>query len=326
MEESDEIKNVPGQRTVLSLSGGGVKGIFSLHVLMAIQINSPHKKISDLFSLIVGTSVGAFVAAFISFGILDDPNVDCVKLMHDNLADLFRNQNSDGPLLSPKYDGVGKRAVLRRIFGYRKLSEAQTPLVITCCDAMTGKPVILKSFDPKHANISIVEALDATSAAPVYFPPVIIQGKALVDGGVLMNNPILVTYMMAASLFESKDFRMLALVNRNQTKVVQNDVQPSHISQLGAVAWLTGGHNHVDLFELIMGCSNTIPTQLMSLIMGDNFMQINANIEGSLDDRSSTFINQLAAVSRETWSREGTGILSFLNLTSKFGTTFSADM
>jgi patatin-like phospholipase/acyl hydrolase len=59
----------------------------------------------------------------------------------------------------------------------------------------TLAPVLLRSYSnpeqmPEFPGVKLWEAARATSAAPTYFKPLVINGETLVDGGVQANNPL----------------------------------------------------------------------------------------------------------------------------------------
>ena len=75
LTETDLAAPSDGPKRILTIEGGGVRGIFSLQilkqmeqVLREITTLGPNLVLADHFHLIVGTSVGAIVATFLSWG------------------------------------------------------------------------------------------------------------------------------------------------------------------------------------------------------------------------------------------------------------------
>ena len=62
-------------KRILALNGGGIRGVFTLQILARIEElfrqeqNQPDLVLGDVFDLIAGTSTGAIIAAFLSWGL-----------------------------------------------------------------------------------------------------------------------------------------------------------------------------------------------------------------------------------------------------------------
>jgi NTE family protein len=74
-------------------------------------------------------------------------------------------------------------AFLRKHLGARVIQHAPIPLTIIATDLATGRPFILESGD-------VVVAIVASSAFPGVFPPVVLDGHTLIDGGVVADVPL----------------------------------------------------------------------------------------------------------------------------------------
>lgn len=83
------------------------------------------------------------------------------------------------------------RRLLEQQLPVRRLEETQIACYVTATDALDGSQVILSSG-------SAVEALLASAAIPVLFPPVEHEGRLLVDGGVASNTPIAAAVTLGA--------------------------------------------------------------------------------------------------------------------------------
>ena len=162
------------------LSGGAALGAFEAGVIDAL-VRSELRP-----SLLVGTSIGSLNAAYWAF----NPGPDAGAA----LAATWRSAGARGifphrPLHMLRQilhdDALGDpeplRRALRSIFGDDRLIEdALIPLAVVATDIVTGQPVVLRSGP-------LIPALMASAAIPGYFPPVRIDGRLLVDGGVVAN-------------------------------------------------------------------------------------------------------------------------------------------
>jgi NTE family protein len=137
---------------------------------------------------VVGASAGAINGAFF----VSDPTTDGVARLESIWRLLKRNDvlpfNLKSALaLMMRRDHVieltGLRRLLERYLPYRRLEEAALPIHIVASDMVTGQEVVI-SRGP------VIDAVLASAAIPGVFPPVEIDGRLLVDGGVANNTPI----------------------------------------------------------------------------------------------------------------------------------------
>jgi predicted acylesterase/phospholipase RssA len=145
---------------------------------------------------------------------------DCSKLISiykENGSKIFPAQTRlFGQLLRDKYRAEPLEDFLKSFFNDSKLSQCLVPTMVVSYEIQEGKPYTFKSWDSK--DFYIKEAARATSAAPTYFPPVILHERTtekkltLVDGAMVANNPIIIAYGEAQKLYPNcKKFHILSL-------------------------------------------------------------------------------------------------------------------
>ncbi len=170
-------------KTALVLSGGGSLGAVQAGMLQAL---SGAGIVPDM---VIGASVGALNAACYA----EDPT----PAGAERLAGIWRglHRRDIFPLtwvaglraLLMKRDHLveaqGLQALIRRVLRIRRFEEARVPLHVVATDIMNGHAVTLSSGE-------IEPALLASTAVPVIFPQVTLDGHHLVDGGVADNTPI----------------------------------------------------------------------------------------------------------------------------------------
>jgi hypothetical protein len=203
---------------ILSIDGGGIKGIFPAAFLAALE-ETTGKNLVDHFDLIAGTSTGGIIALGIGLGI---PPRDILAFYKTHGPKIFPIQGRRSrflrSILRSKYDPAALRKALQEVFGQRALGEATTRLVVPSISAATGDVYLYKT--PHHEKLksdykeTAINVALATSAAPTYFPvhrmP---NGVQLMDGGLWANNPLMVAVVEAASLLgqDPKNIRALSI-------------------------------------------------------------------------------------------------------------------
>jgi hypothetical protein len=187
---------------ILSLDGGGYKGIFSAAVLAAIE-EDLGCSVVDHFDLIVGTSTGGIIALGLGAGMSPSQIVDFYGQFG---SAIFRSPGltMGWGLWGPKYRPDTLRRALSEVLGDTKLGESRVRLVIPAYDLTRDSVYLFKTDHQDRLNRDwrerMVDVAMATSAAPTYFPASSLRHVRLVDGGLWANNPILVGITEAVSL------------------------------------------------------------------------------------------------------------------------------
>jgi patatin-like phospholipase/acyl hydrolase len=190
---------------ILSLDGGGLRGLAQLLILKRIEMLTG-KKIHELFDLIVGTSTGGIIACGLTAMENGKPSLTVDKLidLYSTNADaIFPKQDNKFKLayrkvrsiFNSKFESGGLDDQLEKYFKDIRLSETIKPIIVTSYDINYNEIVMFKSrlsheygYDTTLKNVC-----RATSAAPTYLPPYDMKymnvDRKLVDGGVYINNP-----------------------------------------------------------------------------------------------------------------------------------------
>ena len=155
----------------LALGGGAAKGVAHIGVLRALAD-------TDIkIDYISGTSVGSMVAALYAFGV----NIDTIDQLarHLTLSKITTLRFTKTGLFATDsiYDLIVEH------LGEVNIEDAQIPLAIVAADITTGQPVVMRSG-------SVAYAVCASSAIPGIYSPVEIEGRILVDGGLVQNVPL----------------------------------------------------------------------------------------------------------------------------------------
>ena len=171
--------------TVFVLAGGGNLGAVQVGMLYALLEADIRP------DAIVGTSVGGLNGAFLS----GHPDLAGMEELAELWASVRRHDVFPMSVTGLTHGLVGRRNFLFESFGLRTLitraslgfahlEDAPIPLRLMATDVSTGEAVAL-------SRGRVVDALLASAAIPGVFPPVEMEGRLLVDGGVVANVPVL---------------------------------------------------------------------------------------------------------------------------------------
>ncbi len=165
------------------LSGGGNLGAGQVGTVLALLERGIEP------DLLVGTSAGALNAAYLA----GDPGLGGAQRLAAiwtsvRTREVFRLGLKPWHLLShlrgeALYHNEDLRRLLERSLRYRSIEDARLALRIVATDFDTGSAAAFHSGP-------VVDAVLASAALPGLFPPVEIEGRLYVDGGIADNVPI----------------------------------------------------------------------------------------------------------------------------------------
>lgn len=221
---------------VLSLDGGGVRGVISACVLRRVEellreeSRNFNNSIAENFDLVVGTSTGGLIAGGLLCPSLQSPSKP--KYSAEALLELYLDRSDDIfsiPLWhrisslagtnDEKYPSDGIEELLEDYFDDVRLSELIKPCLITAFDMKYWRPHFFRQHravsDPA-CDFYLKDVLRATSAAPTYFEPARVKAfdnkvYPLVDGGLVANNPAMVGYAEARNMGASSAVEIVLL-------------------------------------------------------------------------------------------------------------------
>ncbi|WP_407475457.1 CBASS cGAMP-activated phospholipase [Elizabethkingia anophelis] len=221
------------QFKILSIDGGGIKGLYSARILEKFE-KKFNCKTSDHFDMICGTSTGGLIAlALTSLISAEDickfyeQKGEIIFPKHKIRKIPFIGKIDEGFLkqiaFGGKFSNKGLKDSLFEIFKDRKIGDANNLLCIPSYSVTEAKPKVFK-FDHKEGNLSrdnnakMIDIALATSAAPTYFPMAELpfyNNEQFIDGGVWANNPTLVGLLEALNCFvgNEKDYNSIRILS-----------------------------------------------------------------------------------------------------------------
>lgn len=220
---------------ILSINGGGVKGIVPAAILDSISQNTG-KQIPELFDFIIGTSIGGILAAayatpnntvsdsreYVKF---DSGQV--LDILKDNAKSIFppdKARSFPASLFYSKYPRESLDVLLEESFNVDganlRLIDTLVPVAVTSQNTVSDEPQIWWSCSKTFSTYFLKDVTGATSAAPTFFPPKFIrvqnqtQARAAncaefnlvsyreeceykaVDGGLFANSPAILSLFL----------------------------------------------------------------------------------------------------------------------------------
>jgi len=201
---------------ILSLDGGGIKGLFPATVLAELERRYlSGASIAGYFDLVAGTSTGGIIALGLGAGLTAAKMADLYatrgekvfpqssETLWGRLRSSWRNARS---FVLYNYERTPLEALLKDALGYKLLGDSAVRLCIPAFEGKHSEVFVFKT--PHHRDYKfdrlepMVKAGLATAAAPTYFRPLEHQGYTLVDGGVWANNPIMLAVIEALICFD----------------------------------------------------------------------------------------------------------------------------
>lgn len=285
---------------ILSIDGGGIKGIAPASLLANIEQRTS-KKIIDYFDLIVGTSTGGIIALGLGLGFSAR---EILSLYIDNGDKIFKKQSFLKSLFgarAPVYDSTALQTLLTEKFKGKLLGQSKIRLVIPSFDIVNNTVCMFKtSHHPRLKMDYTMKAEDvalSTAAAPYFFSPhKTVEDRFFVDGGMFANNPTLVGVVEGLSLLEwpKEEIRVLSLGCSEETP----EYSKLAGKKSGLIHWRSG---LIDLaFNSQSSCSLGMAKLLLDDRSNDKILRISSVLskgDVALDDIRQS--KKLAGIGQE---------------------------
>jgi uncharacterized protein len=197
---------------VLTLDGGGMRGLFEAHVLDALE-QALGRPVAKTFDLVSGTSTGGVLA--LGLTVSSRSPRDLAALYEEHGPRIFRRTllARVRQLLVSKYGRARLEETLRIELGDARLSTA-SPRTVVPAFSLARRDIVWFDSDCRRPfpRVKVADCdppawqvAAATSAAPTYFEPARVEGVdgEWLDGGVGANDPT--PFAMALALDHGPD-------------------------------------------------------------------------------------------------------------------------
>ena len=217
--KQEKINNlrVNDKKIMLSIDGGGIRGIIALQFLKNIESfarkisNNEDLKLNQCFDYVAGTSTGGIIAACIAVG---KTVAEIEKMYFESAKEMFKRRGFGKSILLSLYKSEGLENKLKEMFGSDTNLGSEklgTLLMLVMHNADTTSPWPISSNPAakyndesplSNLNFKLWQLVRASAAAPLFFEPEVInighKNYRFLDGGITpYNNPAFKLFQMA---------------------------------------------------------------------------------------------------------------------------------
>jgi len=292
-------------KKIISFDGGGVRTIASIVFLKKLEAESG-KKVADIFDMFIGTSAGAFNAACFAYGAFTADKVKrywSKSYLDRIMKNSFFWDKASLIQARPRYESEGRIGVLNEIFGKSTLKDSTKPFLSLAYDIEKREHAVFDSFNTP--DISFIDAIASSSAAPMYFPTYQMQDNSwMVDGSIVTNNPTLIGYTFAKKILETENIKVFS-IGSGQNK---NKINGPGSTKWGGVGWLRN-----DIMGMLL--DSEIHNDISKDFLRENYFRVNSSrgeINRNLDDDSDENLEKIHLMGMDWWSKFGDEALKFI--------------
>ena len=221
-------------RYVLSIDGGGIRGIIAAKVLCEVE-KRVQKPVGEIFNFFSGSSVGSIIAAALS---VKNKNGKALY----TAVEVFELLSKYGPVLfstsmvrkllsvfsGARFSSTSMERVLKHFFGDVTIGELSAHFMVPSYDVKTRDTVVIRSWVSSHRELKVRDVLQAACAAPTIFVPKRLTidscTRVLVDSGLVANNPAVCAYAAVDFLYPGEEICILSLGCGGAHNTCTNDV------------------------------------------------------------------------------------------------------
>ena len=179
------------------LSGGGAKAAAHVGALRVLQTGgiTPTRFVATSFGAVIATGLAAGLThAAIEAQLLTVRERDVFRI---DRGGLLRGMFARSLLRPDPF-----RVALERLLPVQRFAELQTPLSVTATDLDSGELLV---FGAGGEEVPLLDALCASCALPLFFPPFLLGGRRCADGGLRAVVPLEVAARFPAELVVAVD-------------------------------------------------------------------------------------------------------------------------
>jgi len=278
------------RKQILCLDGGGIRGLAVAHFLNQAELEFGRRAV-DVFDLFSGTSIGAIVTMTLVANRMSAKELIDIAVNKEDIETIFDTPSliSRWTYSGPKHTGLGKRKVIDKWIPHMECKDLFKPICIPTYDYTNATPKLYGSFTP---DVAVRDIVDASSAAPLYFPPVKmpLTNNWEGDGGIFANNPSMIGILEGKRLWG--DFENIHVLSIG-TGIPDSRINGEEACGWGPLSW----YNH-NIIDIIMNSPMSMVKENCNRLIGDRYVRIDAdlkeyNVSEVLDDYSDDTIKKI---------------------------------
>lgn len=301
---------------ILSIDGGGLRGIIPLQVIKQIE-ELTGEPIHKSFDLIAGTSTGGLLTCALTLQDYKSSEADTRKYTLDEIEKIYKEK---GKLIFPEFNFFEKKinsvikwfrpqfkvrnfeSVLTEYFNDSRITSCLRPIFVTSYNIHRNIPIFFTTREASlfpDKNSKLTEICRATSAAPTYFSSHNFnydsENIICVDGGVIMNNPSIGAlievlgnsdykhYRLNGKVLKLDDISILSLGTGRSNKMMNS----SNSKKWGRIKWIK------PIIDISTGGPVKIAHQQISTIyksanLDKNYLRIDIDIDEAFSEMSDS--------------------------------------
>ena len=290
---------------ILSLDGGGIRGLFSISLLAKLE-QEFNVKCTDIFDMFAGTSTGSIIALGLASGMTAS---EIQKFYQDIGPKIFTKKPSLWNILFAKHNANNLKRSLEQIFKQKTVQDVMNnnKYIIIPATNLSG-PLVTRIFKTdykkefnEHNTYKLCDIALASSSAPTYFKtcgiskPNTDSKEYFCDGGLFANNPGVCAITEAVKHLQKnvKEIKMLSIPTESKFRK-KADSKPRR-------GFLTGWGE--ELIETTLHATTQINNYIAEFILAENYFRAEplGHIQNiKLDDANEKTLNTLVNIGHST--------------------------
>ena len=296
---------------ILSIDGGGLRGVVPLTILKKVEEKIAPKKIWEYFDLIAGTSTGGLITCAITLKDFQNPHL--AKYSLDDIMEVYLKRGKEifpqynffqrlihkvSDISNPAFSDKGIAKVFGDVLGEARMNDCLKPIMVSTYDLANNLPLFFKSNESKYdatLNARLYDICRATSAGPTYLPsyefdypknkPIENEKRNCIDGGVYVNNPAMAAlsefsknhkyYLPSTEAEKDIDYRNVFVLSIG-TGTYAAPISTKESRNAGLIYWAKA------ISDIMMrGVNRTTDYEMGEMMIEGNYLRFNIRIDNA---------------------------------------------
>jgi uncharacterized protein len=306
LDETVQTRGIKRRVQILSIDGGGVKGLIPLRIIMEI-VKRTQFPIHELFDGFAGTSAGSLLLN----ALLIPGDKQGAKYTPEDLWDLvdlefplifkrsyWKQIKSGFGIFQPLYSSRTLEKSIKKIMGEALFKNQLKDILVPAFNMHTFEPMVFTRHQARtemeKSALKVSDVVLSSSSAPTFFSPFKLNEERFIDGGTFANNPSILAYCQGRELLGNEsDIHMLSI----GCGAVNYADEFKRFIDGGKLKWFPR------LVEIFLSGTEKISNHIATKLLNKNYERIEVPIKlahNRLDDASKSNLSYLKS-SAEQW-------------------------